>query len=121
MSTLNTLAAAAVLALPLVSAETWGWTSSENVCAGIITDCTDQTSCTTTGVGPCTGKDTVAPTAYLKSSLVGLAFVDDDKVRDQSPLSAISLFSETNFVMNYFIILIHQSILHARTPLIVQT
>ena len=81
MSTLNILAAVAVLALPLVSAETWGWKSGENLCAGIITDCTDLTSCTTTGVGPCTGKDTVAPTAYLKSSLVGIAFVDNDKVR----------------------------------------
>ena len=81
MSTINILAAVAVLALPLVSAETWGWKSGENLCAGIITDCTDLTSCTTTGVGPCTGKDTVAPTAYLKSSLVGIAFVDNDKVR----------------------------------------
>ena len=66
-----------LIALPLVSAETWGWVSAstKNVCAGIITDCTDKTTCTTTGVGPCgTGS---SPTAYLKSTLVGVAFVKE--------------------------------------------
>ena len=64
-------------AQPLVSAETWGWVtaSTKNVCAGVITDCTDKTTCTTTGFGPCVGGS--SPTAYLKSSLVGVAFVKE--------------------------------------------
>ena len=66
-----------LIALPLASAETWGWVpaSTKNVCAGIITDCTDKTTCTTTGFGPCVGGS--SPTAYLKSTLVGVAFVKE--------------------------------------------
>jgi hypothetical protein len=62
-----------------LAADTWGWTSAKNLCAGIITDCSDKDTCTSVGVGPCEGDTVVKPTAYLKSSLVGLAFVVGDK------------------------------------------
>lgn len=67
-----------LVALPVVSAEKWGWTTAatENLCAGIITDCTDKTSCTAVGVGPCEGEKTT-PDAYLKSTFVGVAFVKE--------------------------------------------
>ena len=73
------LTLAALLAAPaLASGETWGWATAngKDMCAGIITDCNDATTCTTVGVGPCEG-DAAAPTAYLKSSLVGLALVKE--------------------------------------------
>jgi len=73
------LTLAALLAAPaLASGETWGWATAngKDMCAGIITDCNDATTCTTVGVGPCEG-DATEPTAYLKSSLVGLALVKE--------------------------------------------
>lgn len=65
----------AIIALFLhqtVSAYTWGWAKSGQTCAGVYTDCDNKASCTTTAVGPCSGS---APTEYLKSEFVGMAFV----------------------------------------------
>jgi len=55
-----------------VSAYTWGWAKSGQTCAGVYTDCDSGASCTTTAVGPCSGD---APTEYLQSEFVGMAFV----------------------------------------------
>jgi hypothetical protein len=69
----------------------WGWvtSSTNNICAGIITNCNDKTTCTTVGVGPCEGSAT-KPTAYLKSNLEGLALVKEATyLTDSSHMSVI--------------------------------
>ena len=72
------LTLAALLAAPALASGEWAWATAngKDMCAGIILDCNDATTCTTVGVGPCEG-DATAPTAYLKSSLVGLALVKE--------------------------------------------
>jgi hypothetical protein len=79
--------------LPAVAAYTWGWTSARDLCGGIITDADDQTSATTVGVGKCEGAAT-EPTAFLKSSLEGLAFVDLDQYLACSEPTSCSAIKE---------------------------
>ena len=67
-------------AIPATQAA-WNWNKGTNMCAGIIAPCTGATECSTVAVGPCEGAAT-APTAYLQSNVVGLAFVDDTKYLD---------------------------------------
>lgn len=67
-------------AIPATQAA-WHWSKGTNVCAGIQIPCTDATSCSTVAVGPCEGA-AKAPTAYLQSNVVGLAFVDVDNYLD---------------------------------------
>jgi hypothetical protein len=74
---------------PAPAAYNWGWTASSDLCGGIITNPDDEISATTVGVGPCEGAST-APTAYLKSSLVGLAFVDEDQYLSCTDASSCS-------------------------------
>jgi len=69
-------------AIPAAQAA-WSWNKGTNVCAGIQIPCTDATSCSTVAVGPCEGA-AKAPTAYLQSNVVGLAFVDDTKYLDSA-------------------------------------
>ena len=80
----KTLAITALLVSPALAADKWGWTAAENLCAGIVTNCNDKSSCTKVGVGPCEGTATTAPTAYLTSEFVGMAFVDQDKYLDDA-------------------------------------
>lgn len=68
-------------AIPATQAA-WNWNKGTNVCAGIINPCADATECSTVAVGPCEGAAVTAPTAYLQSNVVGLAFVDDTKYLD---------------------------------------
>jgi len=75
----KTLAITTLLVSPALATDKWGWTAAENLCAGIVTNCNDKSSCTKVGVGPCEGTATTAPTAYLTSEFVGMAFVDQDK------------------------------------------
>ena len=69
-------------AIPATQAA-WNWNKGTNMCAGIQIPCTDATSCSTVAVGPCEGAAT-APTAYLQSHVVGLAFADDTKYLDSA-------------------------------------
>ena len=69
-------------AIPAAQAA-WSWNKGTNVCAGIQIPCTGATECSTVAVGPCEGAAT-APTAYLQSNVVGLAFVDDTKYLDSA-------------------------------------
>jgi len=69
-------------AIPATQAA-WNWNKGTNMCAGIIAPCTGATECSTVAVGPCEGAAT-APTAYLQSNVVGLAFVDDTKYLDSA-------------------------------------
>jgi hypothetical protein len=68
-----------------VDAETWGWTVAKDMCAGIINPCTSAEECTTVGFGPCEGT-AVAPTAYLKQSVVGAALINKGSSSDSSYL-----------------------------------
>ena len=69
-------------AIPATQAA-WNWNKGTNMCAGIIAPCTGATECSTVAVGPCEGAAT-APTAYLQSHVVGLAFADDTKYLDSA-------------------------------------
>jgi len=69
-------------AIPAAQAA-WSWNKGTNMCAGIIAPCTGATECSTVAVGPCEGAAT-APTAYLQSHVVGLAFADDTKYLDSA-------------------------------------
>lgn len=68
-------------AIPATQAA-WNWNKGTNVCAGIKIPCADAAECSTVAVGPCEGAAAKAPTAYLQSNVVGLAFVDDTKYLD---------------------------------------
>ena len=59
------------------------------MCAGLKMPCNNVESCTTVAVGPCEG-DKSSPDAYIESSFVGMAYVDDTSYLDTSDGTSVS-------------------------------
>eukprot|EP00284_Hemiselmis_tepida_P014781 CAMPEP_0174918228 /NCGR_PEP_ID=MMETSP1355-20121228/2953_1 /TAXON_ID=464990 /ORGANISM="Hemiselmis tepida, Strain CCMP443" /LENGTH=425 /DNA_ID=CAMNT_0016163393 /DNA_START=77 /DNA_END=1354 /DNA_ORIENTATION=+ len=49
---------------------------NKTLCAGVAKTCDSMSTCTITAIGPCVG-DATAPSVYLKSSFVGMGFVNE--------------------------------------------
>ena len=60
----------------VASTDGWYWSKGTDLCGGFKRPCTNVESCTTVAVGPCQG-DKSSPDAYMESSFVGMAYVDD--------------------------------------------
>ena len=74
MQLLATLAAAALISG--ADADTWTWTKSGKLCAGAKKKCSTVMECTSMAIGPC-GSGEEPPTRFLKSSFVGMGFLDE--------------------------------------------